>query len=138
MNSHLVAIKVGVERGANQRMDLDGLAFDQDGLESLNAKPMQRRSTIEQDRMLTNNVFQDVPDYGFLTFDHLFRLLNRCRKVLLFELVIDKRLEELEGHFLRESALVELELRPHDDDRTTRVVHALAKQILAEPSLLSF
>ena len=55
----------------------------------------------------------------------------------LFELVVDERLEQLERHLLRQPALVQLQLRPDDDDRTARVVDALAEQVLAEPPLLA-
>ena len=55
----------------------------------------------------------------------------------LFELVVDERLEQLERHLLRQPALVQLQLRPDDDDRTARVVDALAEQVLTEPSLLA-
>ena len=34
-------------------------------------------------------------------------------------------------------ALVQLELGTDDDDRTARVVHALAEQVLTEPALLA-
>ena len=49
----------------------------------------------------------------------------------------DERLEQLERHLLGQTALVQLELRADDDDRTARVVHALAEQVLAEPALLA-
>jgi hypothetical protein len=51
--------------------------------------------------------------------------------------VDDERLEELERHGLGQAALVQLELRTHHDDRTARVVHALAEQVLTEPALLA-
>jgi hypothetical protein len=51
--------------------------------------------------------------------------------------VDDERLEELERHDLGQAALVQLELRTHHDDRTARVVHALAEQVLTEPALLA-
>ena len=37
MHRHLVAVEVGVERRANERMQLNGLALDQHRLECLNA-----------------------------------------------------------------------------------------------------
>ena len=55
----------------------------------------------------------------------------------LFELVVDERLEQLERHLLRQPALVQLQLRSDDDDRTARVVDALAEQVLTEPALLA-
>ena len=64
VHRHLVAVEVGVERRADQRMQLDRLAFDQHRLKRLNAQPVQRRGTVEQHRMLANHFFEDVPDLG--------------------------------------------------------------------------
>ena len=69
--------------------------------------------------------------------DHLLRLLDRGDEPALFELVVDERLEQLERHLLRQPALVQLQLRPDDDDRTAGVVDALAEQVLAEAPLLA-
>jgi hypothetical protein len=41
MHSHLVAVEVRVEGGGDERMQLDGRAFDEDRLECLNAQPVQ-------------------------------------------------------------------------------------------------
>ena len=48
-----------------------------------------------------------------------------------------ERLEQLQRHPLGQAALVQLELRADDDDRTAGVVDALAEQVLAEPALLA-
>ena len=66
VHGHLVAVEVRVERGADERMDANGLAFDEHGLERLNAEAVQRRSAVEQHGMLANHVFENVPDDGFL------------------------------------------------------------------------
>ena len=66
-----------------------------------------------------------------------FARLDGGDVALLFELVVDERLEQLERHDLRQAALVQLELRADDDDRAARVVDALAEQVLAEPALLA-
>src|SRR5690606_37985004 len=46
VNGHLVTVEVGVVRGANQRVQLDGLAFDQYRLESLDAQTVQGRGAV--------------------------------------------------------------------------------------------
>ena len=46
VHGHLVAVEVGVERGADQWMQLDRLAFDQHRLKRLNAETMQRRRAV--------------------------------------------------------------------------------------------
>ena len=42
MDGHLVAVEVRVERGAGQRVQLDGLSFNKDGLERLDAEAVER------------------------------------------------------------------------------------------------
>src|SRR3546814_3541745 len=76
VDGHLVTVEVGVERGADQRMQLDGLAFDQHRLERLDAQAMQRRGAVEQHRMLADDFFQDVPDFGLFALDRKSTRLN--------------------------------------------------------------
>ena len=116
MHGHLVAVEVGVERRADERVDPDCLAFDQHRLERLDAQPVQRRRAVEQDRVLADDLFEHVPHFRTLLLDHLLGLLDRRDETALFELVVDERLEELERHLLRQPALVQLQLRPDDDD----------------------
>ena len=71
MHGHLVAVEVGIEGGADQRMQLDRLAFDQHGLERLDAKAMQRRRAVEQHRMFADHLFEDIPDLRLLLLDQL-------------------------------------------------------------------
>ena len=62
VHGHLVAVEVRVERGADQRVNADGLAFDQHRFERLNAQAVQRGSAVEQHRMLADHFFENVPD----------------------------------------------------------------------------
>ena len=63
--------------------------------------------------------------------------LDVLRVVEVDQPLHDERLEQLERHLLGQAALVQLELRADDDDRTARVVDALAEQVLAEAALLA-
>src|SRR4051812_16555038 len=137
VDRHLVAVEVGVERRADERMDPDRLAFDQHRLERLDAQAVQRRRAVQKNGMLADDFLEDVPHFRPLLLDHLLRLLDRGDETALFELVIDERLEQLERHLLGKTALVQLQLGADDDDRTPRVVDALAEQVLAEPALLA-
>src|SRR5260370_14030692 len=87
--------------------------------------------------MFANDLFQDVPYDGFVLLDHFLDLLNGGAVAVGFELVIDEGLEEFERHLLGQTALVELQLRTDHDDGAAGVVHALAKEVLAETPLLS-
>ena len=52
VDRHLVAVEVGVEGRADERVDLDRLALDQHRLEGLDAEPVERRRAVQQDRVL--------------------------------------------------------------------------------------
>jgi len=45
VHGHLVAVTVRVERGAEQRVDADGFAFDENRPNSLNAETVKKRRT---------------------------------------------------------------------------------------------
>ncbi len=137
MDGHLVTVEVGVERGADQRVQLDRLALDQHRLERLDAETVERRRAVEQHRMLADHLVEDVPDFLALLLDPLLGLLERHRQALGVEPGVDERLEQLERHLLGQAALVQFQLRPGDDDRTARIVDALAEQVLAEAALLA-
>ena len=137
VHGHLVTVEVGVERDADERMQLNGLAFDQHRLERLDAEAMQRRRAVEQHRMLADDLVEDVPNFLALFLDHLLRALDGRDVALFFELVVDERLEQLERHLLGQTALMQPQLGTDDDDRAARVVDALAEQVLAETSLLA-
>ena len=65
--------------------------------------------------MLANHFFENVPNDGLLTLNHFARLLDGGGVLLLLKLVVDERLEQLERHLLRQTALVQFQLRPDDD-----------------------
>ena len=54
----------------------DGLALDQHRLERLDAEAVQRRRAVQQNRVLADHLFEDVPHLGPLLFDHLLGLLD--------------------------------------------------------------
>src|SRR5579883_1123488 len=87
--------------------------------------------------MLADNVLENVPNHRLLLLDHFLGLLDRSAVPLRLELVIDERFEELESHFLRQAALIQLELGTDHDDRAAGVVDALAEQVLTETPLLA-
>jgi hypothetical protein len=93
MDRHLVTVKVRIKSGAYQRMQLNGLAFYQDWLKRLNTQPMQSRRPVQHDRVLTNDIFQDVPHDRTFVFDLTFRSLYRAGNTHYLQLVEDERLE---------------------------------------------
>ena len=87
--------------------------------------------------MLGDDLLEHVPDLGRHRVHVLLRRLDVLHGLAVDEPAHDERLEELERHDLGQAALVELQVRPGDDHRAARVVHALAEQVLAEAALLA-
>ena len=137
VDGHLVAVEVGVERRTDQRVQLDGAALNQHRLEGLDAETVQRGRAVEHYRAVLDHVFENVPNLGGRAFHHALGGLDVGRQGVYHQAVHDEGLEEFQGHALGKAALVHLELRPNHDDRPAGVVHALAQQVLAEPSLLA-
>ena len=137
VNSHLVTVEVGVESRANKRVQLDGLALDQGRLKGLDTQTVKRRRTVEHDRMFTNNLFEDIPDYRLLRLDHLLGLLDGRCQPHDFKAIEDERLEQFKRHQFRQTALVQFELRTDDNDRAAGIVDTLTQQILTETAALT-
>src|SRR5439155_25381049 len=129
--------EVGAEGLAHERVDLDGVALDELGHKGLDAETVERQSAVQQDRVVLDDLLENVPYLGRDPLDVALRALDVVREAALDELAHDERLEELERHLLRKAALVQLEVVADDDDRAAGVVHALAKQVLPEPALLA-
>ena len=137
VDGHLVAVEVGVEGGADQRVDLDGLALDQHRLEGLDAEAVQRGGPVQQHRVLLDDLLEHVPHLRAAALDHALGRLDVLGQLGVDQPLHDERLEQLERHQLGQAALVQLERRADHDDRTAGVVDALAEQVLAEPALLA-
>ena len=137
MDRHLITVEVGVEGGTDQRMKLDGLALDEDRLERLDAKTVQRRRAVQHHRMLTDHLFKDIPDLGTFLFHHALGHLHGAGHRIEFQLRVDEGLEQLQRHLLGQAALVQLQLGTDNDHRTAGIVDALAEQVLAETALLA-
>src|SRR3974390_938255 len=137
VHGHLVAIEVGVERGADQRMQLDRLALDQHRLEGLDTEAGQRWGAVQEPRMLADPLVEDVPTLRLLLLDQLLGLLDRGRQALGVEPRVDERLEQFERHLLRQTALMQFQFGADHDHRAAGIVDALAEQVLPETALLA-
>ena len=118
MHGHLVAVEVGIERRTCQGMQLDGLALNHLGLEGLNAETVQRRGTVQQDRMSLHNVLENIPDHRLTAVNNLLCALHRLHNAAFDELADDERLVELCCHQLGNTALAHLQLGTDHDDGT--------------------
>ena len=137
VDRHLVAVEVRVVSGAHQRVQADGLAFDQHGFEGLDAQSVQRRGAVQEHGVILDDVVQNVPDFRADLFDHSLGALDVMREASEHELLHDEGLEELQRHLLGKTALIELQVGAYDDNGTSGVVDALAQQVLTESALLA-
>ena len=90
MHCHLVPIEVGVERLANERVDLNCLAFYQGRLESLDTKSVQRWCTVQQNGSILDYLFKYVPDLGSSPLHHPLGTLDVVRVTTDNQCVHDK------------------------------------------------
>ena len=120
VNGHLVTVEVGVEGRADERMQLDSLAFDQGRFEGLDAQAVERRRTVQENRMLADDLVEDIPDFRLFLFNQLLGLLDGRGITLGVEAGVDERLEQFERHFLWQAALVQLQFRAGHDDANGR------------------
>ena len=137
MNGHLVTVEVCVECGTDEWVKLDCLAFNKLWLESLDAQTVQGWCTVQQNRTLANDFFENTPNLRTAALNHALCALDVLSQTLVNKALHYERLEEFECHQLWQTTLVQLELWTNHDDRTARVVHALAKKVLTETTLLA-
>ena len=100
MDGHLVTVEVGVEGRADQRVDLDGRALDEHGHERLDSQAVQGRCAVEEDGVILDDLFKDIPDLGPDPLDDALGTLDVVSQALLDQLAHHERLEELERHSL--------------------------------------
>ena len=101
MHSHLVTIKVRVESGRHQRMQLNGATLDQNRLEGLNAQTVQGWRTVQQDRTIFDDLFEHLINLGAITFDEAACTLDVGRVTAGDQTGDDERAEQFQRHRLR-------------------------------------
>ena len=137
MHCHLVAVEVRVECGTYKGMQLNCLTLYQNGLKCLNTKSVKCRCTVQHYGMLLDHLFEDVPNLGVQSLHKLLCVLNVLADALCHQLLHNEGLEQLDGHLLGKTALIDLQLGTYHDNGTTRVVYTLTKKVLTETSGLT-
>ena len=87
--------------------------------------------------MFLDHVFQNVPNFCLKSLHHLLRVFNIVRCTIRNKLFHYKRFEQLDCHLFRKTALIDLQLRPYDDNGSPGVIDTFSEQILTESSGLS-
>ncbi len=126
MDRHLVAVKVRVKSCTHQGMELDRLTFHQDRLKGLDPQSVEGGGPVQHHRMLLDHVLQYIPYLGLETLHHLLGILDIMGGAVGDQLLHHKGLEQLDRHLLGQTALIDLQLRPHHDNGTPGIVHTLA------------
>src|SRR5258708_38685853 len=124
MPSPLVAVEVGVERGGDERMQLDGGTFDQDRFKSLNAETVKRGCAVEQYWPVLDHILQCLPDFRTVAFDQAACTLHACGLAVLDEPCDHKRTEKFQCQGLRQTALIQFELVTAHDHAAAVVIGA--------------
>ena len=84
--------------------------------------------------MLLDNLFENIPHLRLQTLYHLLRVFDIVRRAVCHQLLHDERLEQLDRHLLRQTALINLQLRSYYDNGTSRIVDTFSEQVLTETS----
>ena len=74
---------------------------------------------------------------GVDAFDHLFRVFYVGSLAGFDKSLHNEGLEQLKSHFLRQTALINLEVGSDDDNGTSGIVNTFTEQVLTETSLLT-
>ena len=108
MDSHLVTIEIGIVCGTNKRMKFDCFTFYKDRLKCLDTKSVQCRSTVQHNRMLFDNFFQNVPYLCLKFLYHFLCTFNIMSGSVCNKLFHNKRFEQLNRHLFRQTTLINL------------------------------
>src|SRR5579859_1220267 len=137
MHRHLITVKVRVKGGTDKRVQLDGTALYQHGLECLDAQTVQGWCAVQQHGVILNHLFEYIPHFRLDALYETFGTLDIVCEILLHQFAHDKWLEQLQGHTFWQAALMQFEFWPHHDNRTARVVNAFTEQVLTETTLFT-
>ena len=137
VDSHLVAVKVGIESRADQGVNLDGAAINEYRFKGLDAEPVQGGRPVQPYRPLFDNFLQYVIYLRLGPFHQPPGTLDIGSQTLCHQVVHDKGLEQLQSHPPGQAALVEFEFRADHDDGAPAIVNPLAEQVLADAPLFT-
>src|SRR5690606_7646037 len=96
VDSHLVAVEVGVESATDERVHLDGVTLDEDRAEGLDTLAVQGRSTVQEHVLVHDDVLQDGPYLRHAVLDEAAGAADVVCQFLAEKLGDDERAEELE------------------------------------------
>ena len=87
--------------------------------------------------MILDDVLEDVPDHVLRLFHGALCRLDVMALAAFDQALHDEGFEQLDRHFLGKAALINFQLGPDDDNRTSGIVDSLAQKVLTETPLLT-
>ena len=106
VHGHLVAVEVRVERVADERMELDGIAFDEARLKCLDALAMKCRGAIEKYVLAFDSFFEDFPHFSDTVFNETTSTTDVECEFAFKKSGNNEWTEEFKRHVLRKTALI--------------------------------
>ena len=137
VDGHLVTVEVRVESRADKRMETDCASIDEFWLEGLDGETVQGWCTVEQDRVIADDLLNDIEDDWLITINDLVGSLVGGDMTRGDEDRGDEWAEKLDRHFAWKTALIHLEVWSNGDDGTARIVDTFAEEVLTEASLFA-
>src|SRR5574344_1509199 len=116
MDSHLVTVKVGVERSTCKRVQLNSFSFNQFRLECLNTKSVQSRGTVKQNRMALHYVLQNIPYNRIFSVYHFLCALNCLYNASLQQFADNERFVKLCSNEFWKTAFMHLKFRTNNNN----------------------
>ena len=107
-------------------MQLDRLTFYKDRLKCLDTQSVQCGCTVQHNRMLFDDIFQNVPNLRIQPFYQLLRIFDVLGNASAYQLLHYKGLEQLDCHFFRKTALINFQFGTNDDNGTSGIVNTLS------------
>ena len=77
--------------------------------------------------MFFDDILQYVPYLRLKALHHPLRRLDIVGQLFFDQLLHDKGFKQFDGHFLRQTALIDLKLRAYDDNGPPRIVNTFAQ-----------
>ena len=137
MYSHLIAVKVSVESGSHQRMQLNGTAFNQYRFKSLDTKAVQSWCAVQEHGALLDYFFQHFPNLWPVALNVAFCALDVGGVAMFIQAGNHEGSEEFQRHRLWQTTLIQLQMRSNYNDRTPGIIHTFTQQVTAETTFLS-
>ena len=119
VNSHLIAVEIGIESCCYQWMQLNCFPFNQARLECLDTKSVQSRSTIEHHWMTINHLLQNIPNFIGFSFNQFLGALHCFDMSSFNQFANDERLEQFNSHIFWKTTFMNLQFRTNNDNGTT-------------------